>query len=135
MLEMTRYLGVKEVLAKPMKRGDYNAYRGWNPAEGEDQSVDGYLVKYEDGYESWCPKDVFEAHNRVYETFSDRMAIELQDLQERIRKLSFFLSDPSKTRALGQVALLLMQAQLRAMQSYKDALEARWHQVTEGESN
>lgn len=53
-----------------MTRGEYNDYRGWQYPEGEDQTVVGYLVEYEDGgkandsrhagYISWSPADVFE---------------------------------------------------------------------------
>lgn len=45
---MQRYIGVKVVQAEPELK-DGNA---------------GYKVVYEEGYESWCPKDVFEKHNR-----------------------------------------------------------------------
>lgn len=72
---MQRYIGTKIVKAREMTRGEYNAYRGWTPPHGEDQSVPGYLVEYEDGgeanhpkhagYISWSPKDVFE---RAYRT-------------------------------------------------------------------
>lgn len=58
------YIGVKIVDAYAMTRGEYNKYRGWQIPANESPSDKGYLVQYEDGYESWCPKDVFEAHNR-----------------------------------------------------------------------
>ena len=57
---MKHYIGVKEIDAKPMNRGDYNEYRGWTIPENENPADEGYLVKYPDGYESWSPKDVFE---------------------------------------------------------------------------
>lgn len=67
---MKQYIGTKVLLAQPMTRGEYNAYRGWTPPEGEDQTVPGYLVEYQDGgkanderhkgYISWSPGDVFE---------------------------------------------------------------------------
>lgn len=32
--KMKKYIGVKQVSAKPMTRGDYNDYRGWTvPAD------------------------------------------------------------------------------------------------------
>lgn len=47
------YVGVKVVMAWPAKADkDYGGHKA-----GED----GYAVKYEDGYQSWSPKDVFEA--------------------------------------------------------------------------
>ena len=36
---MKRYIGTKVILARPLTRGEYNAYRGWTPPEGEDQSA------------------------------------------------------------------------------------------------
>ena len=61
---MKKYLGVKMIEAKPMKLGEYNDYRGWDMPADEEPGRDGYLVKYEDGYESWSPKTVFDAAYR-----------------------------------------------------------------------
>ena len=58
---MNTYIGVKSIEAKEMTLGDYNTYRGWNIPEDEDPARQGYLVKYSDDYESWSPKEVFEA--------------------------------------------------------------------------
>lgn len=44
---MSKYIGVKLVNAWP----------------GQRNGVEGYNVAYDDGYQSWCPKDVFEKHN------------------------------------------------------------------------
>lgn len=57
---MQKYIGVKRIEARPMTRGDYNTYRGWQIPADEDPADEGYLVKYRDGYESWSPKEVFE---------------------------------------------------------------------------
>ena len=57
---MKHYIGVKEIDAKPMTRGEYNKYRGWGIPKNEDPAEEGYLVQYPDGYESWSPKKVFE---------------------------------------------------------------------------
>ena len=66
---MGRYTGTKDILAKPMNRADYNAYRGWELPADEDGADDGFLVEYIDGgrandsrhggYISWSPADVF----------------------------------------------------------------------------
>lgn len=71
---MKEYIGTKRVLAKPMARGEYNRYRGWEIPSNEDGSEPGYLVEYKDGgkpndprhdgYISWSPKDVFEKYYR-----------------------------------------------------------------------
>ena len=57
---MQKYIGVKRIEARPMTRGDYNVYRGWQIPANENPADEGYLVKYRDGYESWSPKEVFE---------------------------------------------------------------------------
>lgn len=69
-MSMKRYVGTKFLKAKPMTRGEYNAYRGWTLPADEDSADAGYLVEYEDGgkandarhagYISWAPADVFE---------------------------------------------------------------------------
>ncbi|TKW65218.1 MAG: hypothetical protein DI616_15940 [Paracoccus denitrificans] len=66
---MKRYVCHKEVLAKPMTRGEYNVYRGWAIPEDENPADKGYLVEYTDGgqanhpdhkgYISWSPEAVF----------------------------------------------------------------------------
>ena len=71
---MTKYIGTKQLLAKPMTREDYNAYRGWDTPAEENPADEGYFVEYLDsgkpnhphheGYISWSPKDVFEKHYR-----------------------------------------------------------------------
>lgn len=59
---MKKYIGTKMIEAKPMNRGDYNAYRGCTIPENENPADEGYLVVYtdSDNYESWSPKDVFD---------------------------------------------------------------------------
>lgn len=69
MEELKLYKCHKTVLARPMTRGDYNTYRGWELPADEDGSDDGYLVEYIDspnsnhpnhtGYLSWSPSEVF----------------------------------------------------------------------------
>lgn len=61
-IEFAKYIGTKLIKAKPMTRGDYNAYRGWTIPENENPDEEGYLVVYVDSndYVSWSPKDVFD---------------------------------------------------------------------------
>ena len=49
---MKKYVGTKMLEAKQMNRGEYNRYRGWKIPDNENQLDEGYLVKYEDGYQS-----------------------------------------------------------------------------------
>ena len=55
-----RFIGTKEIKATQMNRGEYNRYRGWLIPANENPQDDGYLVKYNDGYESWSPAKQFE---------------------------------------------------------------------------
>jgi len=80
---MNRYIGVKEINAKPMTRREYNDFRGWDLPANENGDDEGFLVEYIDGgspntpdykgYVSWSPKDVFE---RAYQP-SDGMTFGL----------------------------------------------------------
>lgn len=54
-----KYIGIKFVDAAPMFAADAKA-KGYRT---NDNGGDGYEVTYDDGYRSWCPKDVFKKHN------------------------------------------------------------------------
>ena len=56
-------IGVKMVKSEAMTRGDYNKYRGWENPVNEDPEDKGFLVRYADGYESWCPDKQFKTAN------------------------------------------------------------------------
>ena len=67
---MKSFIGTNMVLAQPMRRGEYNLYRGWAMPADENPDDEGFLVEYVDGgkpnhpahfgYISWSPKDVFD---------------------------------------------------------------------------
>ena len=85
--EMPMYIGAKLVQAKPMSRGEYNAYRGWPIPCDEDQTAEGYLVRYQpDGYESWSPKEVFEQAYRQVDGLSFGLAIEAMKQGRRVTR-------------------------------------------------
>jgi hypothetical protein len=54
-----KYIGIKFVDAEPMTAevAEEKGYRVSN------NKGDGYEITYEDGYKSWCPKDVFDKNN------------------------------------------------------------------------
>ena len=54
------YVGLKEIQAVEMTRGDYNKLRGWNIPAEENSADKGFVVRYPDGYISWSPKAQFE---------------------------------------------------------------------------
>ena len=74
---MEQYIGSKIVMAEPMSRGNYMAQAtGFITKDMEDLAAPGYKVRYEDGYESWSPKEVFEAAYRRTDGMSFGLALE-----------------------------------------------------------
>ena len=73
---MKKYIGVKMIQATPMNLRDYNKYRGWKVPTNEDPERKGYLVKYEDGHESWSPEMVFDKAYRHIDNMTFGQAIE-----------------------------------------------------------
>lgn len=51
-----KYIGIKFVDAIPMT-ADVAEKKGYRVSNNKG---DGYEVTYDDGYKSWCPKDVFK---------------------------------------------------------------------------
>jgi hypothetical protein len=57
------YIGTKIIAAEPMTRWEFEMFKNPNiiafaPEAPRDEP--GYRVRYEDGYVSWSPKEVFE---------------------------------------------------------------------------
>lgn len=73
-LKMQCYIGSKMIMAKPMDRREYCAYRGWDVPEDENPNDRGYLIEYlnspnsnhpyHDNYISWSPLPQFEESYR-----------------------------------------------------------------------
>lgn len=130
---MKLYIGTKQLKARPMTRGEYNDYRGLAISPDDDASDEGYLVEYLDGgkpnhpdhsgYISWSPKDVFERAYRSSETFLDRLMIELDELQEKHKKLQQFLE--SDDDGVGEDAIDMLKKQEAVMSEYVAILQSR----------
>ncbi|MEY4760668.1 MAG: hypothetical protein RLZZ200_524 [Pseudomonadota bacterium] len=131
---MNKYLGTKEILARPMTRGEYNAYRGWQLPADENSEDAGQLVEYIDGgarnhqdhtgYISWSPQDVFERAYKPIDTPKQRVELELAQLNERLGKLEKFIdSEAFSALAVEQSGLLRKQASL--MRQYAVVLSDR----------
>lgn len=94
--EMQTYIGTKVVKARPMTRGEYNKYRGWEMPSNEDDAEEGCLVEYTNGglpnddrhagYISWSPKDVFEDAYRLTQGLTFGEAIEALKRGQRITR-------------------------------------------------
>ena len=78
---MKQYIGTKIIQAEPKMRKvpaeNCLADRGFE---------DGYKVIYPDGYESWSPKDVFEAAYRETSGMSFGLAIEAAKMGKKIAR-------------------------------------------------
>lgn len=83
------YLGVKIVKAAPLLLGDYNTLRGWQIPANEDPMAQGYLVKYTDGYISWCPKEQFEETNEPSTGMSFGHAIEALKKGKKVARVGW----------------------------------------------
>lgn len=108
------YIGTKQVTAWPEMK----------------DMLDGFAVKYEDGYTSWSPKDVFEKAYLPIGQVKDlpphvqRVIGEKAQLDDRLAKLSAFLKTedfknlPAKNREL-------LTTQCGAMAEYSGLLKQR----------
>lgn len=124
---MKKYIGTKQIEAQAMTMGE--AYEkgllkaGRVPNEQE-KYAPGYHVRYKDGYESWSPAGPFEEAYRLADDFSDRLHIELEDLNKKKEKLNkFFNTD--KFKALFDNEQHLLRAQFGVMNAYSYILMER----------
>lgn len=131
---MKKYQGTKEVYAEPMRLGDFIETKGRNPYANDSQihdlSEQGYLVVYEDGYESWSPKEAFDKAYRPVETFVERLHVEATQLDQRIDKLQNFIhSDKFKDLELWEREC--MYEQLALMREYCRIINQRYYRHTQ----
>lgn len=124
---LKKYISTKEVSATPAWQIDGKVYLKDDVVSRSMNRKEGYKVVYEDGYESWSPKDVFEKAYKPSETVLDRLKIEQHELRERIEKLEDFIglnfAEAAKKVGHYQAALLLIQRSY--MVNYLDVLETR----------
>ena len=128
--EMKQYTGTKTIKAMPMTMGE--AYErkllkeGVKPSECETYKA-GYLVEYEDGYQSWCPAEIFEKVYKPSETALDRLRIEYSELRERFREFDEYTNigfdKLIEKVGVNQAALLGVQHML--MKNDLEVLESR----------
>lgn len=129
---MKHYIGTKQVQAEPMTMGE--AYecnllkKDIKPSEYEKNKA-GYLIEYEDGYQSWSPKDVFEKAYQVTETPLDRMNIEYKEESERYEKGKKFV-DSMNFDKLNYLAKNLLSAQNESQREYCYLLADRMAQMS-----
>lgn len=134
---MKKYIGTKQVSAEPMLLGEFIKQTGRNPYVNDpvvhDNSEEGYVVEYEDGYKSWSPKEVFEKAYKCAETFLDRLKIEHEELMRRFEKCATFVDSETfreemrKTYKdyLKDYPAFLLSLQRELMGRYLQTLECR----------
>lgn len=104
---MKKYIGTKLILATPAIRKGGRIYLPTDAIPKTMELVEeGYKVVYEDGYESWSRKDVFEKTYHVADTPLDRMYIEYNELMDKHNKLVLFLGREDAIEIAGKIRLL-----------------------------
>ena len=83
---MKQYIGTKIIQAEPAYRVDREVFVKANIVPCGYEIEDGYKVVYSDGYESWSPKDVFEAAYRSTDGMSFGLAIEAVKMGKKIAR-------------------------------------------------
>lgn len=96
---MKRYIGVKEINAKPMTRLEYNVFRGWDLPTNENPDDEGFLVEYIDGgspntpeysgYVSWSPKNVFDRAYKATEGMNFGLAFSALKMGHKVTRKSW----------------------------------------------
>lgn len=115
-----KYIGTKLVEAAPMSANDAEEC-GFKTGG---KTCDGYWVRYEDGYESWSPKEVFEKAYKLAETPLDRMRIESDELCKKFSGLASFI-ESEKFKELDSVTQGMLKVQYRMMCNYWQILNQR----------
>lgn len=124
---MKKYIGTKQIEAEPMTRGDaWGKHLLREKPSTENFDDEGYHVRYEDGYESWSPKDTFKKAYKIADTFLDRLHIEMRDLYEKMDKLSPFIESGKIDEIVtDKYQNHLLRLQHRIMSRYINVLECR----------
>ena len=132
-----KYIGIKTVEAVPMTAIDA-IRKGYHTGNN---NGDGYEVTYEEGYKSWCPKEVFEKHNHeiknaelaataeymVSSDYKRRFIAEYIQLKNRYEGLKTMIRkwDNDELNFTPTCPREIYDVQLAAMQRYLGVLEER----------
>lgn len=75
---MKKYIGTKIIEAQPGTMAEAQAMKSQYPVELQKNpgGLQGYIVKYPDGYISWSPKEAFEAAYRECDNMTFGLALE-----------------------------------------------------------
>ena len=125
------YIGTKEVKAAPMDEATAVAKGFARKNEDNHEWRPGYHIQYTntDGstYDSWSPKDVFEAAYKDASDFKARLKLEHTFVYNRFVKLRKLLSTgyDSVVSKVGERQAALLLAQFHGMKLYLEALSMR----------
>lgn len=124
---MKKYIGTKQIEAEPMTRGDaWGKHLLREKPSTENFDDEGYHVRYEDGYESWSPKDTFEKAYNIAETPVDRMQIEAEEVNGRYVKLAAFIDSGKMDEVVNDMYnKCLLEMQCCTMFDYIRLLDTR----------
>lgn len=118
---MEKYRCIKVVEAEPKMFDEELAKRF--PKSDNKIGDAGYRVIYEDGYESWSPKSVFEkGYVSLEMNYKERLVKEHFDLMNKIIKLDRALKNDEFIENIDAERLFLLKEQLKAMNLYDDIL-------------
>ena len=130
------YTTIKQVSATEMSSVEAMA-KGYRVDENNLQ-IEGYEITYEDGYKSWCPKEVFlknaiisapdysytVQHSDNYPNYVKRMINEFNELKEKLIKLSEFINE-NKFKELSAYQQHMLIMQFKFMDGYLNVLGTR----------
>lgn len=134
-----KYIGIKFVDAEPMTAADAEK-KGYRT---NGNTGDGYEVTYPDAdhYKSWCPKDIFEAHNSTIKNeelaktcegmispdYKERFKAEYIQLYNRLGGLKLMVQhwDAGTLNFTPTCPREIYDKQIEGMQTYLDVLTER----------
>lgn len=129
------FITTKIVSAKSMLAIDAET-KGYRTNDVPSETA-GYEVTYEDGYKSWCPKDVFDKNsiridnlgfeltcNDSYPDYVKRMFSEHSELEAKINKLQDFINSDEHSK-LSTIQKDLLHKQCNFMIGYINVLRER----------
>ena len=136
------YTTIKQVSAVPMSAIEARAL-GYRVNE-DNLQIEGFEITYEDGYKSWCPKEVFLENAIIsapeysysvkhYEDCPDyvkRMQEEFNNLREKIIKLKEYFNN-AEFKKLNKYQQHLLIMQFKFMDGYINCLGSRLYYETE----
>ena len=121
---MKNYIGIKWIQAEPMNTVGYSEEERTKEQLEDEVELEGYKVIYEDGYESWSPKDVFEKAYLPTDNLKFGLAIEALKRGRRVArkgwngKSMFLFLVPGSTFKVNRPPLLGI---------YEEGAEIKYH--------